>query len=75
LGEVLGPAQDDWDLTLTKTFKIKESQTLQFRTESFNVFNHSQFSVPTTTAASGAGVISTTSVNPRLMQFALKYLF
>jgi len=64
-------------MTLSKDFRIKESQSLQFRTEVFNAFNHPQFSNPATNAgaSTGFGLITSTSVNPRLMQFALKYFF
>jgi len=56
---------------------IREDGTLVFRTELFNVFNHPQFSNPAVVDVSKAnfGQISSTSVNPRLIQFALKYQF
>jgi hypothetical protein len=87
LGILLGPGQFNWDMSLIKTTKvggIREDATLQFRTEFFNAFNHPQFNNPVQTAAgngmidvskSSAGQITTTSVNPRLIQFALKYAF
>ena len=63
-------------MTLSKDFKIKESQSLQFRTEFFNAFNHPIFSNPLANAGAGSfGQITSTSVNPRLMQFALKFTF
>ena len=63
-------------MTLSKSFRIKESQSLVFRTEFFNTFNHPQFSNPAANAGlSTFGNLTTTSVNPRLVQFALKYLF
>jgi len=53
---------------------------LEFRAEFFNAFNHPQFSNPgggtaidVSTANSAA--ITSLSVNPRLIQFALKYAF
>ena len=76
LGEIFGPGQQNWDMSLSKTFKINESKTLQFRTELFNTFNHTQFSDPFSNVAAGSfGQITGTSVNPRLMQLGLKLLF
>jgi len=75
-GVVLGPGQNNWDMSLAKSFTIREGQSLQFRSEFFNTFNQAQFSNPTTVAsAANFGQISTTSVSPRIIQLALKYLF
>ena len=55
---------------------IREDANLEFRTELFNAFNHAQFSNPNTVVNSSSfGTIGTTSTGPRIMQFALKYLF
>jgi hypothetical protein len=80
LGILLGPGQFNFDATLQKTTKvggIHEDATLVFRTEFFNLFNHPQFSNPAVVDVSKStfGQITTTSVNPRLIQFALKYVF
>jgi hypothetical protein len=77
-GNVLGPGQANWDTALSKMFKIHEAQSLQFRTEFYNTFNHPQFSnLPGSDVAAGTsmGQIKTTSVSPRVIQFALKFLF
>jgi hypothetical protein len=81
-GVILGPGQFNWDATLQKTTKvggIHEDAALVFRTEFFNVFNHPQFANPTGSqldvSKSTFGQITSTSVNPRLIQFALKYVF
>jgi hypothetical protein len=39
-----GPGINNWDLSLQKSFSIKERAHLQFRIDAFNVFNHTQFS-------------------------------
>jgi hypothetical protein len=80
IGILLGPGQFNWDMSLTKMTKvggIREDATLQFRAEFFNAFNHPQFSNPAVVDVSKAtfGNITTTSVNPRLIQFGLKYAF
>ncbi len=79
-GSVLSPGQFNWDISLIKTTKvggINENATLVFRSEFFNAFNHAQFNAPVSNdvTSSSFGVINSASVNPRLIQFALKYVF
>jgi hypothetical protein len=81
-GILLGPGQFNFDGTIQKTTKvggIHEDATLVFRTEFFNMFNHPQFANPTGSqtdvSKSTFGQITSSSVNPRLVQFALKYVF
>jgi hypothetical protein len=81
VGIILGPGQFNWDLALVKTTKVgglREDAALQFRAEFFNAFNHAQFNNPAVVDVSKTttvGQITSTSVNPRLIQFALKYVF
>jgi hypothetical protein len=81
VGIILGPGQFNWDFALLKVTKVgglSEGATLQFRTEFFNAFNHAQFNNPAVVDVSKpttVGQITSTSVNPRLIQFALKYVF
>ncbi len=77
---LLGPGQFNWDISIIKTTQVgglREDGTLVFRTEFFNAFNHPQFANPGSLDASTGtfGQITTSSVNPRLIQFALKYTF
>jgi hypothetical protein len=79
-GTILGPGQFNFDMNFQKVTKvggIREDGTLVFRTEFFNVFNHPQFNNPAVVDVSKTnfGQITSTSVNPRLIQFALKYQF
>jgi len=39
-----GPGINNWDLSLQKSFAIKERVHLELRGDAFNVFNHTQFS-------------------------------
>jgi hypothetical protein len=79
LGILMGPGQVNFDTALVKTTRvsgIRENATLQFRVEFFNVFNHAQFANPATDVSLQTfGWITATTVNPRLIQFALKYSF
>jgi hypothetical protein len=77
-GIVLGPGQSNWDMSLSKLINIREMHTVQFRAEFFNTFNHPQFNNPNLNAnpsTGNFGQITSTSVNPRIIQFALKYAF
>ncbi|HEV2273741.1 MAG TPA: hypothetical protein VGR96_06215 [Acidobacteriaceae bacterium] len=74
-----GPGYEDFDFSVVRAFRLplgrKESQTLQFRAESFNLANRVNFANPTATVSSKAyGTISTADT-PRILQFALKYQF
>ena len=79
-GFVNGPGQNNWDLALTKMTPIRgpfrEDARLEFRAEAFNALNHSQFNNPGTAVGTASlGVINSTSVAPRILQLALKYMF
>jgi Carboxypeptidase regulatory-like domain len=78
IGIILGPGQVNYDISLQKITNITEKQQVLFRAEFFNAFNHPQFSNPVTTQnteGSTFGVIQTLATNPRIIQFALKYIF
>ena len=80
LDNILGPGQNNWDMSLAKITRVgglREDATLQFRAEFFNTFNHTQFMNPSSVATNNAafGQIGQASVNPRLIQLALKYAF
>ncbi|MCW5979555.1 MAG: TonB-dependent receptor [Bryobacteraceae bacterium] len=75
-GMFRGPGQWNLDFSVFKDFPIQERFRLQFRTEFFNLFNHANFSDPSTNLdAANFGQIAGTSVNARLVQFALKLNF
>ncbi|MGB8013877.1 MAG: TonB-dependent receptor [Terriglobales bacterium] len=83
-----GPGINDWDISIMKNFQITESKALQFQSNFFNAFNHTQFYGPTSSGGSTGGgsqfgqVSSDSSPSnspyyrgPRIMQFALKFYF
>lgn len=79
IGILEGPGQNNWDIALIKKFAFRwphDGAGLEFRSEFFNAFNHSQFGDPDTSFGSPTfGQITTTIVSPRVMQFALKFNF
>jgi hypothetical protein len=74
-----GPGISNFDMTLTKLLRVTESQSLEFRVEGFNVFNHAQFYG----AAAVDGEVNNdphfgqvvSAVAPRLVQLAVKFAF
>ena len=75
-GMFRGPGQANLDFSLFKRIPISERFKMEFRSEFFNLLNHANFGNPGVNLDSASfGQISSTSVNARLVQFALKLLF
>jgi len=78
-----GPGLVETDISLTKKLSLSERLNLQFRSEIFNVFNHTNLNNPNpvvfASATGGpsptAGVITSTSTTSRQIQFGLKLLW
>ena len=70
-----GPKVFQFDMALSRTFSIREGQELQLRGEAFNILNHVNFANPVSTLNSGVFGQIQSAADPRIMQFALKYLF
>jgi hypothetical protein len=69
------PFRSNFDMGLFKSFKIKESKSFEFRWETFNTFNHTQFSAVDGGLGSPTFMTATSAHDPRIMQFALKFIF
>ena len=72
---IVGPGVANVDLSLFKNFSLGESARLQFRAESFNLFNHANFALPENDLNSPAFGQILQAAPPRLLQLALKFLF
>jgi hypothetical protein len=87
-----GPGRNNWDLALMKNFQLPwaggEHSTLQFRFETFNSFNHTQWNSVSTGCSgdtafgapcAGADNITRGEVtgawSPRILQLGLKFMF
>jgi hypothetical protein len=76
-GSVAGPGTWQFDMALSRTFQVRERQKVEFRAEAFNVTNSFRMDASklTTTVNSGNFGQITGALDPRIMQFALKYIF
>ncbi len=81
--QVRGPGRDNWNLSLFKEFVISESRgsRFEFRAESFNTWNHTQFKgdynnggISTNFGASNFGAV-TAAFDPREFQLGAKLIF
>jgi hypothetical protein len=72
-----GPGQKNLDIGVSKRVGLGEGRTLEFRTEFFNALNQTNFGLPGSGIVTGStfGVISSTTAAPRVIQFALRFLF
>jgi hypothetical protein len=80
-GTYLGPGLAGLDLSLVKDIAVTERVNLQFRSEFFNILNHTNLGTPNAIVFSGtsispsAGLITTTATTSRQIQFGLKLIF
>jgi hypothetical protein len=76
---VRGPGINNVDLSIFKSFKFNERSALEFRTEFFNAFNHTQFLLSGNSSSvfgfTGSFGQVTQARDPRIIQFALKLSF
>ncbi len=73
---VIGPGLKTLDLSIAKSFPVRDGHQIQFRWEAFNAFNTPQFGNPNGTLGNANfGIISSTRANNREMQISVKYLF
>jgi Carboxypeptidase regulatory-like domain len=74
----IGPHQANMDLSVGKTFRIGERQSVLFRTEFLNLANHPSFANPAAADIenpSSLAKINSMVGNPRLIQFSLKWSY
>lgn len=77
------PARDNWNLSVFKNFNFNDRGThLEFRAESFNTWNHTQFhNVSTDVSFDPTGLVNnnfgavTSAYDPRTFQLALKFYY
>src|SRR5205823_6443625 len=81
---IQGPHTWQFDMAMVRVFKMRETQSVEARIEAYNVTNSFRPGVGPFTSSIGAPVTNLSSGNfgqinqaldPRLLQFALKYEF
>jgi hypothetical protein len=70
-----GPGINVTNLALMKDTYITEQMRFELRLESFNTFNHVNFSAPNSNVNSGNFGFVTSDAGPRLIQLAAKFYF
>jgi hypothetical protein len=69
-----GPGQVNFDVSMFKTFTIRESLKAQFRAEALNVTNTPTLYGPNTTFTNPAfGLITSQANYPRLIQLGVRF--
>lgn len=72
---VVGPGRKVVDLSLAKSFQVRDGHEIQFRVEAFNAFNWVNWEDPNDTlGSSDFGIISSAGA-AREMQLSLRYVF
>jgi hypothetical protein len=71
----VGPSTWAFDLSLSRTFNIRENHRVEVRAEAYNVTNSFRPTNPNTNLTSSFFGQFRGSFDPRIMQFALKYVF
>lgn len=76
-----GPGRDNWNLAVFKTFAFTERAHLEFRAESFNTWNHTQWKADVQNNGYGNSLnggnfgIITQAYDPRVFQLGLKLVY
>jgi hypothetical protein len=70
-----GPALNNTDLVIAKTTPFKEKYSTEFRAEFYNAWNHTQFDNPDGNFSDSTFGQILKARDPRVMQFALKFMF
>jgi hypothetical protein len=73
--DVVSPGRNNWNMALFKAFQVKENVRFEFRAETFNTFNHTQFNSLQTSVTSGNFGQLTGAASPRTFQLGAKFLF
>jgi hypothetical protein len=71
----VGPGRVNFTTALYKSFAITERAHFEFRAETFNTFNHTEFNAYGATTGGGNYGVATGTNDPRVMELAGKFVF
>jgi hypothetical protein len=75
-GNLVGPGIDNWDIKVTKRFRIREQMSTLFSVDFLNAFNHTNFTEPNTDPTStNFGKLTAQRGLSRVIQFNLRFVF
>ena len=72
---LIGPGFFDLDASLTRSFPVREHQRFDLRFEFFNLLNHTNFGLPVSSKNSATFGKILSASDPRILQFAAKFVF
>ena len=74
---IAGPGSWQFDAALSRSFQVRESQKVEIRAEAFNLTNSFRMDPAKLVNTLNSGTFGqvTGALDPRIMQFALKYFF
>ena len=74
--EIRGPGEENWNISMIKSFPTTENTGFEFRAEAYNFINHPNWSGPNFNPTSGTfGEITQKNNNNRTLQVGLRYHF
>jgi hypothetical protein len=71
----IGPGRVNFTTSLYKSFAVTERAHFEFRAETFNTFNHTEFNAYGSTTGGGNYGVATGTSDPRVMELAAKFVF
>ncbi len=69
------PGRNNWNMSLFKQFKFTEQTGFEFRLETFNTFNHTQFAGVDASITSGTFGTVTSANSPRNLELGMRLFF
>src|SRR5208337_4687949 len=72
---VVGPGRVNFTTSLYKSFAVTERAHFEFRAESFNTFNHTEFNSIGTSTGGGNYGQATSTWDPRVLELGGKFVF